>query len=73
LGAIIEVRSRRQGKEASLLILTRSIGTAVMIGDHIALKVLQVNDDKVRVGIVAPKELSVRREGRQHSATGGPC
>lgn len=46
-----------------MLILTRSIGTAIMIGDHIVLKVIQVNGDKVRLGIETPKELSVRREG----------
>jgi carbon storage regulator len=44
-----------------MLILTRSAGTAIMIGDHIVLKVIQVNGDKVRLGIEAPKELSVHR------------
>jgi hypothetical protein len=40
-----------------MLVLTRSAGTAVMIGDHIVLKVIQVNGDKVRVGIETRKEL----------------
>jgi carbon storage regulator len=44
-----------------MLILTRTIGTAVMIGDHIVLKVIQVNGDKVRLGIEAPRETQIQR------------
>jgi len=45
-----------------VLILTRSIGTAIIIGNHIVVKVIKIDGDKVRLGIEAPKEMSVHRE-----------
>lgn len=47
-----------------MLVLTRSAGNAIIIGDQIVVKVLQVKGDKVRLGIQAPKELTV---GAAHS------
>ena len=44
-----------------MLALTRSAGTAIMIGDHIVLKVIEVNGDKVRLGIEAPRETQIQR------------
>lgn len=42
-----------------MLILTRSIGESINIGDDVKLTVLDVLDSQVRVGIVAPRDLSV--------------
>lgn len=42
-----------------MLVLTRSVGTAVFIGDHIVLKVIEISGDKVCVGIEAPQEIKV--------------
>jgi carbon storage regulator len=45
-----------------MLILTRRIGETVMIGDEITVTILSVKGNQVRLGINAPKNVSVHRE-----------
>ncbi|WP_100550823.1 carbon storage regulator CsrA [Caedibacter taeniospiralis] len=45
-----------------MLILTRKIGETVMIGDEVTVTVLGVKGNQVRLGISAPKDVSVHRE-----------
>jgi len=45
-----------------MLILTRRVGEAVMVGDEISVTVLGVKGNQVRLGVNAPKEVSVHRE-----------
>jgi len=45
-----------------MLILTRRIGESLMIGDEITITVLNVKGNQVRLGIDAPKTVSVHRE-----------
>jgi carbon storage regulator len=45
-----------------MLILTRRIGESVMIGDDVTITVLRVKGNQVRLGVNAPKNVSVQRE-----------
>ena len=45
-----------------MLILTRRVGETVMIGDNVAITVLGIKGNQVRIGIKAPKDTPVHRE-----------
>ena len=45
-----------------MLILTRKAGEILRIGDDIEITVLEIDGRQVRIGIKAPKEVSVHRE-----------
>lgn len=45
-----------------MLILTRRVGETLIIGDDVKITVLDVKGNQIRIGIDAPKSLSVHRE-----------
>jgi len=45
-----------------MLILTRRVGETLMIGDDVEVTVLGVKGNQVRVGVAAPKSVSVHRQ-----------
>ncbi|AIE85042.1 carbon storage regulator CsrA [Fimbriimonas ginsengisoli] len=59
-----------------MLVLTRKIGQSIVIGDEIEVVVLEVRGEQVRIGIRAPKSVSVHRkeiyEQIQDGTEGGP-
>ena len=45
-----------------MLILTRRVGEKLVIGDNVTVTVLGVKGHQVRIGIDAPRDVSVNRE-----------
>jgi carbon storage regulator len=51
-----------QGKESAVLVLSRKVGERITIGDRIVVTVAKLENGQVRLGIEAPREISVFRE-----------
>lgn len=49
-----------------MLILTRRVQEALMIGDNVTVTVLSVKGNQVRLGIDAPRDVEVHREEIYH-------
>lgn len=45
-----------------MLILTRRVGENIVVGDDIVISVMEVRGDAVRIGIQAPRTVTVHRE-----------
>lgn len=45
-----------------MLVLSRKKDEKIIIGDQITVMVIEIRGDKVRLGIDAPKEVSVHRQ-----------
>tara|TARA_B100000768_G_C10939780_1_gene233160 strand:+ start:238 stop:426 length:189 start_codon:yes stop_codon:yes gene_type:complete len=45
-----------------MLILTRRVGESLIIDDDIVINILGVKGNQIRIGVNAPKEISVHRE-----------
>ena len=45
-----------------MLILTRRVGETLMIGDNVTVTVLGIKGSQVRLGVNAPRDVSVHRE-----------
>ncbi len=45
-----------------MLVLTRKRGEALVLGDDIVIRVLEVSGDTIRLGIDAPRTVAVLRE-----------
>jgi len=45
-----------------MLILTRKVGETVVIGDNVTVAIIGVKGSQIRIGINAPKDVTVHRE-----------
>ena len=45
-----------------MLVFSRKIDEAVMIGDSIVITIVEIRGDKVRLGIEAPADVSIHRQ-----------
>jgi carbon storage regulator len=45
-----------------MLVLTRKVNQSIIIGDDVEVVVLEVRGEQVRLGIRAPKDVSVHRK-----------
>jgi carbon storage regulator len=58
-----------------MLVLSRAVGEVVVIGDDISVAVLRIIGNQVRLGISAPKTISIHRKEvykRLHDDDGRP-
>jgi carbon storage regulator len=62
-----------------MLILTRKVGESIRINDNICITIVDMDGKNIKIGIEAPKEISIHREEvfkrikeeNQKAATGG--
>jgi carbon storage regulator len=45
-----------------MLVLTRKIGESIRIADNITIKIVELDNRQVKLGIDAPRNISVNRE-----------
>ena len=45
-----------------MLIFTRKLGEKITIGDHTMVTLIEIKDNQVRLGIEAPRHISVHRQ-----------
>ncbi len=45
-----------------MLALTRKKGESIVIGDNVEIVIISIQGEQVKLGIVAPKEISVHRK-----------
>jgi carbon storage regulator len=61
-GCIVRVHAAVRLQEGvSMLVLSRKKNESIIINDNITVTVVEIRGDKVRLGIDAPKEVSVHR------------
>lgn len=49
-------------KEENMLVLSRQSDETIIIGDNIRVTIVEVRGDKVRIGIDAPRDVTVHRQ-----------
>ena len=52
-----------------MLVLSRNVGQQIRIAEHIAITVLEIRGNVVRLGIAAPRDVSVQRVNQRQSTT----
>jgi carbon storage regulator len=52
-----------------MLVLTRKVGESIVIADDIVVTVLEIRGGQVRLGVEAPKDVSIHRSEVQEHAS----
>jgi carbon storage regulator len=55
-------RWRQRLRSESMLVLSRQRDETIVIGDSIRITIVEVRGDKVRIGIDAPRDVTVHRQ-----------
>lgn len=45
-----------------MLILNRKIGESIILGENIEVKILDIQDGKIKIGIEAPRDVAILRK-----------
>lgn len=45
-----------------MLALSRKLNESIMVGNNVEIKILEIKGDQVRIGIEAPRSISVHRK-----------
>lgn len=56
-----------------MLILSRKRGESIVINNDITITVVEIRGDKIRLGIVAPREVPVHRQEVYEAIHGKPA
>ena len=51
-----------KGQVNDMLVLNRKPGESIIVGDNIEIKILEIQDGKIKIGIEAPREVSILRK-----------
>jgi carbon storage regulator len=57
----VEIRSIWEPRRVPMLVLTRKVDESITIGSDVVVSILEIRGNQVRLGIVAPKAMSVHR------------
>lgn len=52
----------QKGMVNDMLILNRKIGESIILDDDIEIKILDIQDGRIKIGIEAPKNISILRK-----------
>ena len=58
MGSALDSKTRK----VNMLVLSRKQGQSIYIGDNVRITVIVIDSEKIRIGIDAPKDVSVDRE-----------
>ena len=60
-------------EDSAMLVLSRKKNESIVINNDITVTVVEIRGDKVRLGIVAPKEVPVHRQEVYEAIHGKPA